>query len=822
VGQTDQARSASTSRTTQDQGLDDFWCVYDAHFEDIYAQIAAASLEHPAFAPIARGLAGVEVSVRAREYHDRLARAIEGDPSSRDAYLRQVAHAYAAAGIGFADWAMIDSVFADAMTPLLVAAYADAPERLAGALQAMRRFTQRTTVVLGTAYIEATVTAAAQRALQEQKELLASLGFERQRLRTLLQMAPAAIVLMRGSDHVVEFANDQLYDLVGAREVVGKRLLDAFPETATQGIVEILDRILATGEPFVEPAMRVDLVRSPGAPPETRFLNVVYQAVVEADGTRSGIFSHSVDVTESVTAEQRIRAQFMAMPVPTYAWQQVEQDGKKDFVLTDYNDAALKLTQGTIARFLGARATAFFGDEASNIVADLRTCLSEGRLLRREMTRKLRSSGETKELFVTYANVPPDIVLVHTEDMTERTKLEEQLRIAQKMEAIGRLAGGIAHDFNNILSVILGYTALLTDELEKDDPKRDDLLEISTAADRAAALTKQLLAMGRRQVLQPLTIDLAQTLRGLEKMIRWLLGDEIQLSLQLGAELGAGFVDPTQIDQVITNLVVNARDAMPTGGRLSIDVENVVLRDADAAACVIDVRPGRYVMLEVTDTGTGMDAATMAKIFEPFFTTKPLGKGTGLGLATVFGIVRQSNGGLRVASQPGKGTTFQVYLPRVEGDRVRLTSAAPSGRETVPRGTETILLVEDDDQVRALARTVLRRQGYNVLEAQNGGEALLICEQYEASIQLMVTDVVMPRMSGRDLAERLAPMCPQMKVLFMSGYTDDAVVRHGVLTTGLPFLQKPLTASNLARMVRQVLDGTRTRGPSTMAPGRSS
>jgi two-component system cell cycle sensor histidine kinase/response regulator CckA len=395
-------------------------------------------------------------------------------------------------------------------------------------------------------------------------------------------------------------------------------------------------------------------------------------------------------------------------------------------------------------------------------------------------------------------------------DSTARHALEDQLRQAQKLDALGGMAAAIAHDFNNMLTVILSVTEMALLQSGAGESSRQDLVEIQKAGLRAADLTRQLLAFSRHQVLQPRIIDLDLVIRGVEGMIRRLLREDIEIVLLPGRATGRAFADPGQLEQALINLAVNARDAMPTGGRLTLATEDVELGAAYAARHP-DVKPGRFVMLSVTDDGVGMTAAERARAFEPFFTTKGPGKGTGLGLATVFGIVRQSGGHVALYSEPGHGTTFRIYLPRVD------RAAEPPAIEPPPsgddRGDETILLVEDDAQVRSILATALRHGGYRVLEAANAGEAFLAAEQHPARIDLLATDVVMPRMSGHDLAARLAAVRPLMKVLYLSGHAGDEVARHGVAEPNIALVEKPLTPHTLLRAVRRVLDAGAARLP---------
>jgi two-component system cell cycle sensor histidine kinase/response regulator CckA len=385
---------------------------------------------------------------------------------------------------------------------------------------------------------------------------------------------------------------------------------------------------------------------------------------------------------------------------------------------------------------------------------------------------------------------------------------EEQLRQAQKMEAVGRLAGGVAHDFNNVLSVILCYGETLLADIKPGDPMRADVEEIRKAGLRAAALTRQLLMFSRQQVLEPKVLDLNEVLSSMDKMLQRILGADVDLVSLLAQPLGMVRADRSSLEQVIMNLVVNARDAMPTGGKLTMETGNVVLDEAYSQTH-FGVTPGPHVMIAVTDTGVGIDPATLGRIFEPFFTTKETGKGTGLGLSTVFGIVQQSGGSVWVYSEPGRGTTFKVYLPRVDGAAERSRSVEPPANL---RGSETILLVEDDDQVRAVALGILSKHGYRVIEARNAGEALLLSEKYRGTIHLLLSDVVMPQMSGPELAKRLSSPRPEMKVLCMSGYTDDSIVRHGVIEAHFAYLQKPITPEALTTKVREVLDAARPVG----------
>ncbi len=400
-----------------------------------------------------------------------------------------------------------------------------------------------------------------------------------------------------------------------------------------------------------------------------------------------------------------------------------------------------------------------------------------------------------------FSEATPSEWLVVIRDMTRQREIERRIQQQERLAAIGQLAAGIVHDFNNHLTAITGYSELLLLSIDPNDPRRADLEEIKKAAERSASLNRQLLTFSRKQVIQPRIISLNELIINIEKMLRRLIGEDIELVIHLDPNLGQIEADPTQIDQVIMNLVVNARDAMPNGGRLSIETSNVDM-DENLALRHADLAPGAYVLLTVSDNGIGMDQETQSHLFEPFFTTKERGKGTGLGLATVYGIVKQSKGSIWVYSEVGRGSTFKIYLPRVDAPTVSLPDE--QGDEQLPQGNETLLLVEDDTAVRGLVQRILRRSQYQVMVARNAQEAFDLAQTHP--IDLLITDVILPQISGRELALRLTDLNPDLKVLFMSGYSDEVISHHGVLEPDVHFIQKPFTALSFLRKIRQVLD----------------
>ncbi|HYQ04807.1 MAG TPA: PAS domain S-box protein [Polyangiaceae bacterium] len=484
-----------------------------------------------------------------------------------------------------------------------------------------------------------------------------------------------------------------------------------------------------------------------------------------------------------------------------------------DGIITSWNHAAESLFGYTAAEAVGQPISTLIHSERLTEERELFVRVTSGARIEQYETVRMRKDGSVVSVAISLAPIldaSGKVIGVSktARDLSDQRKAEEalrsteeQLRQAQKMEAVGRLAGGIAHDFNNILSVILSYSDLIVAELKPPDPMLADVGEVRKAALRAAELTRQLLVFSRQQVVAAKVLDLNEVVSSVDRMVTRILGEDIELVSLRGNHLGRVLADRNNVEQVIMNLVVNARDAMPIGGKLTIETGNVHL-DAEYARVHPGATPGPHVMLAVSDTGVGMDRATQARIFEPFFTTKAVGKGTGLGLSTVFGIAQQSGGSVWVYSEPGKGTTFKVYFPVVDAE---LEAGMPV-LTPATRGTETILLVEDQEQVRAVAHAILKRSGYRVIVARHAAEALLLCDAHVEPIHLLLTDVVMPNMSGAELAKRAVLVRPAMKVLYMSGYTDDSVVRHGILESEMAFLQKPFTPETLTRKVREVLN----------------
>jgi two-component system cell cycle sensor histidine kinase/response regulator CckA len=548
-----------------------------------------------------------------------------------------------------------------------------------------------------------------------------------------------------------------------------------------------------------------------------------YVPIVRADGSRREIeFTATANIApglhlavlRDVTERRRADEARSRLAAIVESSEDAILSAALDGTITSWNRSAERLYGHPAREALGRPVTMLAPPDLQPEALEILRHAEQGERIERFETVRSKKDGARIDVSLAVSPIRDDAgrtigVSQIARDLSEQRRAEaalrqteEQLRHAQKMEAVGRLAGGVAHDFNNLLSVILSYTDFILEGMDPGDPSRADLAEVQRAGLRATDLTRQLLAFSRRQVLLPKVIDLNGVVLGMEKMLRRMLGEDVLLSLVTAPRPARALVDPGQVEQVLMNLAVNARDAMPTGGRLTIEVAHAELDAAQAAGA--GVAPGGYVTVEVTDTGGGMPPEVREHVFEPFFTTKEPGKGTGLGLATVLGIVQQSGGNVSVASEPGRGATFKAYLPGTHRAPSLNTSPPPGARPL--RGTETILVVEDEEQVRALLRVILRRNGYRVLEAQNGGEALLAVEQRDAPIDLLLTDVVLPRMSGRQLAERLAPLLPAMRVVFMSGYNDDAVVRHGVLEAGVNFLPKPIVPEALLFSVREALD----------------
>ncbi|HXK93266.1 MAG TPA: response regulator [bacterium] len=545
------------------------------------------------------------------------------------------------------------------------------------------------------------------------------------------------------------------------------------------------------------------------------WFEVTVDPILDAENRLTGVVHIMSDITERKQAEEKIRQS-------EESYRNIFQNAQVGLFRTRISDGKILESNDQLARMFGYNNREEFIAE----YATWKNYVDPG--TRERMLEQIHQNGFIENFEARFyrkdrsifwarysARLYPEQGWIEgvAQDITEhkrveeeRAKLQEQLQQAQKLESIGRLAGGVAHDFNNMLSVVLGYGEIILGDLHQEDPLRDKVQEMVNAGQRAKALTSQLLAFSRKQTLQPQVLDLNNQIRNTEKMLRRLLAEDIELSLIMAKDLPRVLFDPGQLDQVIINLAANARDAMPKGGRLLIETSVVHLDEAYAAAHH-EINPGKYVMLAFTDTGYGMDQETLSRVFEPFFTTKKKGEGTGLGLSTVYGIVKQSNGHIWVYSEPGNGTTFKVYLPPTEA---KPKTQAEIVISPAPSGGEHILVVEDELSVRNLMKMLFSSLGYTVTIAANGDEALRLVEKMGVKPDLVITDVVMPKMSGKELIDRLRKTYPHLKALFMSGYTDNAIVHHGVLDPDTPFIQKPFNIQEIGKKVREVLGSNRS------------
>jgi PAS domain S-box-containing protein len=641
--------------------------------------------------------------------------------------------------------------------------------------------------------------------------------------RALFESAPGLYLVLTPSLQIVAVSDAYLRATLTEREaIVGRGVFDVFPDNpddpAADGVSNLrssLSRVLLRKLPDALPVQKYDIRKpeSEGGGFEERHWKPVNYPVLGVDKKVAYILHSAEDVTEVVRlkrqgieheklseelrGEERFRIAFNANPEPiTIA---TIEEGR----YIDVNESYLRVTGYRREEVIGCTSfeLGFWQrpEDRFELVAELR---AHGAVRDREINFRTKS-GEVRTCLDSAEMIEvagQKCVITVFKDITETKIMEKQLRQAQKMEAIGQLSGGIAHDFNNLLGVIIGYGEVLGDELPVAGSAHRKCEQIVKAGQRAASLTRQLLAFSRQQVLEPKVLDLNAVVLDLERMLRRLIGADIDFKTELSSPLGRIKADQGQIEQVIMNLVVNARDAMPRGGRLTIETSNVDL-DEDYCRLHPQQKPGPRVLLSVSDTGIGMDAETQARIFDPFFTTKELGKGTGLGLSTVYGVVSQSGGHIWVYSEPGRGTTFKIYLPRAAGS-LETVGAGPEWTQSL-RGTETILLVEDEDALRELTRSVLVENGYTVLDADGPAAALELARLHLHSIQLILTDVVMPGMDGRAMVEKLMPMRPGLRVVYMSGYTGST--HRELLDPDAVLLPKPLTRAVLLRKVREAL-----------------
>ena len=622
-----------------------------------------------------------------------------------------------------------------------------------------------------------------------------ALAEERRLLRTLIDNMPDRIYVKDAKSRWV-VANRALAELVGAKtpeELLGKTDFDFFPKDLAAAFFSDEQAVIQSGQALVNHEERA--VAATG---NTRWTSTSKVPWRDKLGQVIGIMGIGHDITQRKSAEEKFHQAFNASPEPITI--STLSEGR----YVDVNESFLRASGYRREEVIGQTSLDLkIWGKPEDRARLLDKLLEQGSV--RDMETAFRTkSGEQRVWLHSINRIDLDgqeCVISSQKDVTEQKTLEKQLRQAQKMEAVGQLSGGIAHDFNNLLGVIIGYSELLEEQLGENHKQHKNVGEIKKAGQRAASLTRQLLAFSRQQVLEPRVLNLNVVVAETEKMLQRLIGEHIELATCLAADLGQVKADPGQIEQVMMNLVVNARDAMPEGGRLTVETCNAELDEAYAFQNAPTI-PGKYVALLVTDTGVGMDVATQAHIFEPFFTTKEVGKGTGLGLATVYGVVKQSGGYIWVYSEPGIGSTFKVYLPRV--DAPVETSGVSSGESTPEGGTETILLVEDEDSLRTLTRTLLEQGGYTVLEANGGNEAMEIARQHREPIDLLLTDMVMPGMGGPEVARNLVLIHPESKVMFMSGYTS--FTRRGMLDPNAILLQKPFTRDALLSKLREVLD----------------